>query len=64
MRNVWVGENTQLLTPEVAKKRLLGGQTALDWATHNGVDPEMVVRANNGHFYPASTNDIVMSDKS
>src|SRR3990167_1742619 len=64
VRNIWVGEHVKLLTPEEAAKTPYSGQTALYWATVNKIVPEMVVRANNGYFYPATKNDIVMSDKS
>lgn len=62
-RNIWVGEYAKLLTPEEAQKTPYGGRTALDWATWGGKTPEMVVRASNGYFYPATSNDEVISAK-
>ena len=63
VKNIWVGEHVRLLTPEEAAKWEYSGSTALEWATIEGVVPERVVRANNGYFYPATKNDIVMSGK-
>ncbi len=61
-RNIWVGDkHVRLLTPDEAAKIDYSSQTALKWATINGVVPEMVVKANNGYFYPATKNDIVIS---
>lgn len=63
IRNIWVGEYANLLTPEEAANTPYSGRTALDWATQGGKTPEMIIRANNGYFYPATKNDVVMSDK-
>lgn len=64
VRNIWVGEHVKLLTPEEAAKTSYSGQTALYWAMGQGGVPEMIVRADNGYYYPATKNDIVMLDKS
>jgi hypothetical protein len=61
VRNIWVGRHVKLYTPEDAAKYDYGGQTALRWATRSGVVPEMVVKASNGYFYPATKNDIVVT---
>lgn len=63
VKNVWVGQYVKLMTPEEAAKTPFGGQNALSWATVNKVTPEMVVKANNGYFYPATKNDVVISSK-
>jgi len=63
VKNIWVGENVKLITPDEAAKWEYSGSTALKWATINGVTPERVVRASNGYFYPATNNDIVVSGK-
>lgn len=63
IRNIWVGEHVKLLTPEQAAEYPHGGQTALRWATINGQVPEMVARASNGYFYPATRDDIALSDR-
>lgn len=64
VRNVWVGnKGIGLYTPdEAAKINYMDDKTALEWATinGNGVDPEMVVQANDGYFHPATKNDIVL----
>lgn len=62
VRNIWVGDYVKLFTPNEAAKIPYAGQTALKWAIINGISPEMVVKANNGLFYPATKNDIVMSN--
>lgn len=64
VRNIWVGEHVKLLTPEEAAKTPYSGQTALYWAMGQGGVPEMIVRADNGYYYPATKDDIVMLDKS
>lgn len=61
VKNVWVGQYVKLMTPEEAAKTPFGGQNALSWATVNKVSPEMVVKASNGYFYPATKNDIVVA---
>jgi hypothetical protein len=61
-RNIWVGDNVQLLTPDQAANTPYGGRTALDWAKAGGKTPEMVVRASNGYFYPANAKDIVVPE--
>lgn len=53
----------QLITAGKAKEYQYAGKTALEWATVNGKVPEMVVRANNGYFYPATSNDIIVNVK-
>jgi ribosomal protein L19 len=63
IRNIWVGEYAKLITPDEAAKTEYDGQTALKWATINGILPEMVAKASNGYFYPATKNDVVMSPK-
>ena len=63
VKNIWVGKYVKLLTPEEAAETPYAGQTALKWATINGKSPEMVVKANNGYFYPATKNDIAISSK-
>ncbi len=63
VRNIWVGEHARLLTPDEASKTDYAGQTALKWATVNRVLPEMVAKASDGYFYPATKNDVVMSPK-
>lgn len=60
-KNIWVGEHVKLLTPEEAAETHYGGRTALDWASQGGPKPKMVVRANDGYFYPANVNDVVIS---
>lgn len=60
VKNIWVGKHVKLLTPTEAAEYPYAGQTALKWATVNGQSPEMVVKASNGYFYPATKNDIVM----
>lgn len=61
VKNVWVGPYVKLLTPEEAAKTDYAGQTALKWATINKVEPEMVVKANDAFFYPATRNDVVIT---
>lgn len=63
VRNIWVGEYAKLFTPDEAAKTAFAGKTALNWATINGVVPEMVAKASDGFFYPATRNDVVMSPK-
>ena len=63
VKNVWVGQYVKLLTPEEAATTEYAGSTALKWATINGKPPEMVVKANNGFFYPATRSDIVIPSK-
>lgn len=59
-RTYWIGKYVKLMTPEEAERIPYAGKNGLIWATINGVPPEKVVRANNGLFYPASKNDIVV----
>lgn len=61
VRNIWVGDYVKLYTPEVADTMEYAGRTALKWATVNGRVPEMVVKAVNGYFYPATRNDITIA---
>lgn len=62
VRNIWVGEDTKLYTPEEAKQIPHKRQTALISASRwQSTPPEMVVRAKNGEFYPATINDIVIN---
>lgn len=63
VRNVWVGQYVELMTPKKAANTPFSGQNALYWATVNKVVPEMVVKASNGYFYPATKNDVVMHPK-
>jgi hypothetical protein len=60
VRNIWVGKYTRLLTPAEAEETNHSGRTALAWATRNGVVPEMVAKARDGFFYPATANDIAI----
>lgn len=62
VRNVWVGKYVKLLNADGAANTEYAGSTALKWATNNGIVPEMVVRASNGYFYPATKKDIVISN--
>lgn len=62
-RTIWVGIHVKLMTPEEAEKISRAGKNGLILATFNGVVPEMVVQADNGSFYPATKNDIVMSSE-
>lgn len=71
IRNIWVGENSRLYTPEEAATIQHGETNALRWAlehesaltqivlTGTCLYPEMVVRASNGRFYTATKNDTV-----
>ena len=61
VRNIWVGDNVQLLTAEQAGKKEHEGRTALDFAKSGGEIPEMVVWASDCRFYPATARDIVVS---
>ncbi len=56
----WSNFPSRMLTPDEARKTPHGGRTALDWATHGGVVPEMVVQA-GGYYYPASRNDRIVN---
>jgi hypothetical protein len=60
--NYWVGEHVKLLTPEEAEAIPFAGQNGLYWATQGakGEKPELVVRANNGYFYPAKKGDFII----
>lgn len=63
VRNIWVGEHVRLYAPHEAARRDYAGRNALEWATLSGQTPEMVVHANNGYFYPAAANDIILTGK-
>jgi len=61
VRNIWVGENAKLYTPQEAEQIPHKRQTALAAASRwTEATPEMVARAINGEFYPATKNDIVV----
>lgn len=62
-KNIWVGEYVELLPRDQAAKIPYSGQTALYWATINGQVPDFVVKVDNGYFYPATANDIVINQK-
>lgn len=59
-RNIWVGKFTRLYTAEAAANIDHAGSTALICATVNNKVPEMVARASNSYFYPATINDITI----
>ncbi|MCL5434823.1 MAG: hypothetical protein M1405_00340 [Patescibacteria group bacterium] len=59
-RNIWVGDYVKLFTPEEAAKMEYAGRKALDWAQSGGKAPEMVAKASDGYFYPATGKDIVV----
>lgn len=57
----WIGKKDRLLTPDQAKARRFGSKNGLEWATTDGIEPEMVFQGGpNGYFYPASKNDKVV----
>lgn len=66
--NKWISwastsPHEQLITAGEAQEYQYAGKTALEWATVNGEVPEMVVKANNGYFYPATLNDVIVKVK-
>lgn len=62
-RNIWIGEYVRLISRDEAAKMPYAGQTALSWATVNNQVPKLIVRADNGYFYPATPLDIVKNEK-
>ncbi len=64
IRNIWIGEGARLLTPDEATKAHYPGQKVVNlaaWSIVNGILPERFAKVGEGHFYPATKNDEVMS---
>jgi len=63
VKTTWFGEYAKLMTTDEARMVSFAGRTAFDWAKSGKTDPEMVVKARNGYFYPASVKDNVNTIK-
>lgn len=65
VKNIWISwanKFCKLLTIDEARETQYGGKSALEWATTDGGKvPEMVIRASNGYFYPATSKDEVVT---
>lgn len=64
-KTTWFGSGVRIISPEEAAQIPYAGRTALNWAKDLILigTPEMVVKANNGFFYPASRKDIAVDLK-